>query len=215
LGANVGVLIKAGEKTRFGVTYLSPVELDFRPTPSFSGLGPGLGAILANPSSLDLGMTVPQSVMASAYHELGERWALMADFGWQNWSQFGYVQAGVENAGTTTLDLEYHDTFHGALGAQVHASEKWLLSAGAAYDSSAVSDDNRTVTLPMGEAWRFGLGAQYQVSQSVDLGMAYTFLWQGDMPVDQGTDAALRGRVSGAYEDAWISVMNVSLTWRF
>jgi long-chain fatty acid transport protein len=69
-GANIGVLIKASEKTRFGVTYLSPVKLDFGATPSFSGLGPGLTAIVGTPSQLDLGMTVPQSVMVSSYHEL-------------------------------------------------------------------------------------------------------------------------------------------------
>ena len=74
-GANVGVLIKAGEQTRFGVTYLSPVNLDFNDTPTFTGLGPGLSAILANPSQLNLGVTVPQSVMVSAYHALNDKWA--------------------------------------------------------------------------------------------------------------------------------------------
>lgn len=214
-GANVGVMIKAGDKTRVGVTYLSPVDLDFGTTPSFTGLGPVLSQILASPPKLDLGMTVPQSVMVSIYRTLNDRWAVMGDFGWQNWSQFGYVQAGVETNGTTTLNLEYQDTFHGAVGAQYKASEKWLLSGGMAYDSSAVKDENRTVTLPMGQAWRFGLGAQYQISESVNLGAAYTFLWAGDMSVDQGTDASMRGRVSGSYDNAWFSFITVNLTWRF
>lgn len=214
-GANVGMLIQASEKTRFGITYLSAVKLDYEDTPSFSGLGPGLSIILANPSKLDLGMTVPQSVMVSAYHALNENWALMADFGWQDWSQFGNVQAGVESGGTTTLNLNYQDTFHGALGAQYRASDKWLFSGGLAYDSSAVEDGNRTVTLPMGKTWRFGLGAQYQASRAINVGAAYTFMWAGDMSVDQGTDLSLRGRVSGSYDSAWFSIASLSLTWRF
>jgi long-chain fatty acid transport protein len=214
-GANVGVLIKASDKTRFGITYLSPVDLNFKDTPSFSGLGPALGQILANPAELNLGLTVPQSVMVSGYHALNERWALMADFGWQNWSQFGNVQAGVESGGTTTLHLNYEDTFHGAGGVQYRASEKWLLSGGIAFDSSAVNSQERTVTLPMGKAWRFGLGAQYQLSEKVNIGAAYTFLWAGDMPVDQGTDLSLRGRVSGSYNDAWFSFATINLTWKF
>jgi long-chain fatty acid transport protein len=218
-GANVGLLIKASEKTRFGVTYLSPVDLDFGATPSFSGLGPVLGAALAAPSELNLGMTVPQSVMVSSYHELNEQWALMADFGWQNWSEFGYVQAGVESGNTTTLNLEYQDTFHGALGAQYKGWEKWTLSGGVAFDSSAVDDSNRTVTLPMGQAWRFGVGAQYQISEKVNLGAAYTFLWAGDMSVDQQSTlpvvAGGRGRVSGAYNDAWFNFITANLTWKF
>jgi long-chain fatty acid transport protein len=191
------------------------VDLDFSATPSFSGLGPALGAVLANPGEISLGTTVPQSVMVSAHHELNEEWALMADFGWQDWSEFGNVQAGVENGGTTTLNLQYQDTFHGALGAMYKASEKLVLSGGAAFDSSSVENANRTVTLPMGQAWRFGLGAQYQLSESVNVGAAYTFLWAGDMPVDQGSDTALRGRVSGSFNDAWFNFINVNLTWKF
>ena len=214
-GANVGVLIQASDQTRFGITYLSPVKLDFEDTPSFSGLGPGLSVILANPSKLDLGVTVPQSVMVSAYHALNDQWAILANFGWQDWSQFGNVQAGVESGGTTTLDLNYQDTFHGALGAQYRATDKWLLSSGIAYDTSAVEDEDRTVTLPMGETWRFGLGAQYQVSQAISLGAAYTFMWAGDMSVDQGDDLSLRGRVSGSYDSAWFSIASLFMTWKF
>jgi long-chain fatty acid transport protein len=218
-GANVGVLIKAGEKTRFGITYLSPVKLDFGATPSYSGLGLVLSNALANPSQLDLGLTVPQSVMVSGYHELNEQWALMADFGWQNWSEFGYVQAGVENGAATTLDLQYQDTFHGAIGAQYKGWEKWTLSSGVAFDTSSVDDANRTVTLPMGQAWRFGVGAQYQISEKVNLGAAYTFLWAGDMSVDQQSvlpvAAGGRGRVSGSYDDAWFNFITVNLTWKF
>jgi long-chain fatty acid transport protein len=214
-GANAGVLIKAGEKTRIGLTYLSPVNLDFKATPDFTGLGPGLSALLLNPSQLNLGMTVPQSAMVSVYHRLSDKWAVMADFGWQNWEQFGYVQAGVEDGGTTTVNLKYQDTWHGALGAQYRASDKWLLSAGVGFDSSAVESANRTVILPMGQLWRFGLGAQYQLSQSVNVGAAATFAWGGNLSVDQGTDTSLRGRVSGSYNDTWYMFANLNLTWKF
>lgn len=214
-GGNVGVLVKVGEKTRLGVTYLSPVDLDFRDTPAFSGLGPGLSVLLANPAALDLGMTVPQTVMLSGYRTLSDRWALLANVGWQNWNDFGYVEAGVEHAGTTTLDLAYQDTWHGALGAQYQASRNWLLSGGFAYDSSPVDSEDRTVTLPLGEQWRFSLGAQYQLSRSLSVGAATTFLWAGDLAVDQGDPSSLRGRVSGAFDDAWFVLMNLNLNWKF
>jgi long-chain fatty acid transport protein len=141
----------------------------------------------------------------------------MADFGWQNWSQFGKVDAGIvsSNSPAKTINLNYQDTWHGAVGAQFHSSEKWLFSGGVAFDSSAVDNANRTVTLPMGQAWRFGLGAQYQISKAVNLGAAYEFMWAGTMSVDQGTDTSLRGRVSGGYDDAWFSFLTLNLTWKF
>jgi len=212
-GANVGLLFKVDEKTRIGVTYLSAVDLDFSDTPTFANFTP------ANPSTLDLDTKVPQSAMLSVYRTLNEQWALMADFGWQDWSQFGYVQAGVEGGATTTLNLKYQDTWHGAFGAQYRPAEKWQLSGGVAFDSSAVTSENRTVTLPMGQAWRFGLGAQYQLSPSVSIGAACTFLWAGDMSVNQTSTlpvaAGGRGDVSGSFDNAWFTFANLNLTWRF
>ena len=74
-------------------------------------------------------MTVPQSVMVSVYHALNDKWAVMADLGWQDWSEFGYVQAGVETGGTTTLESRLPGHLARRLGRPISASEKWLLRA--------------------------------------------------------------------------------------
>ena len=216
-GANVGVLIEPRKGTRVGVTYLSPVDLDFEDAPTFSNLGPGLSALVQNPRQLNLGVEVPQSVMLSLYQELNPRWGVMADFGWQNWNRFGKVEVGVETGNnlSVTKDLNYQDTWHGALGAQYKATEKWMFTGGVAFDSSAVDSAHRTVTLPMGQNWRFGLGAIYQFSQKINMGLAYEFMWGGDMPVDQGTADSLRGRVSGSYNDSWFSFVSLNMNWKF
>jgi long-chain fatty acid transport protein len=84
-----------------------------------------------------------------------------------------------------------------------------------AFDSSSVDSANRTVTLPMGRAYRFGLGAQYQLRPNLNVGASYTFMWAGDMTVDQGADLSVRGRVSGSYENSWFSIASLNLTWKF
>jgi long-chain fatty acid transport protein len=218
-GADVGVLIEPCEGTRIGLTYLSPLKLDFQATPTISVAGGNLGSLLT-PPRLDLGMTVPQSVMAGFYQELSPKWAIMADLGWQQWSQFGEVQVGVDTTFTgsphvVTGNLKYQDTWHGALGAQYRLSDKWQFMGGVAFDSSAVDSANRTVTLPMGQAWRFGVGASYQLSQAINVNAAYEFLWAGNMAVTQGSDASSRGQVSGSFNDSWFCFATLNLTWKF
>lgn len=215
-GADAGILVEPVTGTRIGVTYLSPVKLDFKATPSFSNLGVfGNRPIFTSPPQLNLGLTVPQSVMISGYHELNTKWALMANVGWQNWNQFGKVNVGVDSANpqSLTANANYQDTWHGALGAQYTASEKWLFSAGVAYDSSAVSDANRTISAPLGEAYRIGIGAQYQASKKVNVGLAYEFLWAGDMPLTQ--NSAYRGNVSGGFNGSWFSFFTLNASWKF
>jgi long-chain fatty acid transport protein len=57
-GANVGVLVEPFKGTRIGVDYMSQMKLKFSDVPQFSGIGPGLDAILRNRNaynaSLDL-----------------------------------------------------------------------------------------------------------------------------------------------------------------
>ena len=215
-GANTGILLEPAKGTRIGLTYLSAVNLDASARPEFSNLG-ALGSlpIFSNPGEIDLGFTVPQSVMVSVYQELSQRWALMFDVGWQNWDQFGKVEVGFDGPSATTLTkaLHFQDTWHGALGAQYRLSDTWTLTGGVAYDSSAVDDANRTLSLPMGESYRFGLGARWQVSQKLNFGAAYEFMWAGTMPVVQ--DSVYRGRVAGAFEDAYFCFASVDLCWKF
>ncbi|HLH52891.1 MAG TPA: outer membrane protein transport protein [Verrucomicrobiae bacterium] len=215
-GGDAGILVEPVKGTRIGVTYVSPVKLDFKATPSFSNLGIlGNQPIFSSPPQLNLGMTVPQSVMLSAYHELNAKWAVMANVGWQNWSQFGKVDVGVDSANpqSLTANLNYQDTWHGAIGAQYHASDKWQFSGGFAYDSSSVSDANRTLSAPMGEAYRIGVGAQYQLSEKLNLGAAYEFMWGGDMPVTQ--NSTYRGNVSGGFNGTWFSFFTLNASWKF
>jgi len=219
-GANLGILLEPQKGTRFGLTYLSEVKLEFSDVPEYSGLGPGLRAALAAngilSSSLDLKLTVPQMLMFSAYHELNSKWAVMGNFGWQDWSRFGRAEVGIntDNPTTLTVDSHYKDTWHFALATQYTYSPAWKFSFGIAYDSSAVSDENRTVTVPMGEIKSFAFGAQYALSPSLTLGAAYQFAWLGDMPVDQER-GPLAGRVAGEFSNTTFSFFALNLKWTY
>jgi long-chain fatty acid transport protein len=121
----------------------------------------------------------------------------------------------VDSAAPTnlTVNANYQYTWHCALGAQYRAAEDWRFSGGFAHDSSAVSDQDRTVTAPMGRAYRIGIGAEWQASESVNPGAAYEFLRAGDTPVTQ--DSIWRGRISGGFENTRFSFLTLNLTWRF
>jgi long-chain fatty acid transport protein len=217
---NLGVLVEPAKGTRFGITYLSEADIDFEDRVEFSGLGPGLRTILASrgllDAKLDLGMTLPQAVMLSAYHECTDRLAIMGNLGWQDWSQFGKVDVSVSSDTTTSLttDFDFKDTWHAALGAQYRVSAPWLLTGGVAYDSSMLDEEDISPALPVGETWRFALGTGYDWSKDVTLGAAYALAWGGDldMNVERGP---LAGRVSGTYENTALHVVSLNLDWRF
>lgn len=208
VGGFVGVMLEPQKGTRFGVTYYSPVKLDFGTTPSYNNVGPGLNTVLNSAglvgNQIDLGVTVPQRVLVSIYHELTDRLALMGDFGWDNWSQFGRVDISVSSTSLTT-NVPYQDTYHTGIGAQYRLNPDWRVNTGFGYDTSMVKDQNRSVALPVGATYKYGLGAEWQATEKYNIGMNYELTWIGDMPVNQ--NAALpgplvsRGNVVGSFNN--------------
>jgi long-chain fatty acid transport protein len=140
---------------------------------------------------------------------------LLADIGWQNWSSFGQTTVGISAATQKSVaaDLNFSDTIHLACGEQYRIAEKWLWSAGFAYDSAPVSEANRLPTLPLDRNLRFGTGIQYTLNDDVTLGAAYEYLNGGDAPfaVNRGP---LAGRVQGDFSSNVLNFVGVNLNWK-
>lgn len=217
VGGEFGVLYEPKKGTRVGVTYYSPIKLNFSDTPTFSNLGTIGGNLQANGvlnKRVDLGMTVPQHVMLSGYHELSDAWAIMGDFGWENWSQFGQVDVSVVSTTTTSLTTasKFDDTYHVGTGTQYRLNHEWLLNGGFAYDSSMVSDANRSIALPVGSTYKFGMGANWLKSSNVKLGFSYELAYVGDMSISQNR-GPLAGQVSGEYKDVMMHFFAFTMNW--
>jgi long-chain fatty acid transport protein len=216
-GGKFGVLYEISKGTRVGLTYLTKTKLDFSDKPSLSNVTrTGLATILSN-LTIDMTVRAPQQFILSGYHELSEKLAIMGDFGWENWQDFGNIDVGVYDqsggSATTTVNAHYQNTWHVALGAQYKLSDVMKVSGGAAYDSSMVDGANRTPTLPVGATWRFGAGAQYALSPTMTLGGGYEYIWTGDLPMDVNR-GPLAGRVAGEYTNMCLQVLTLTFNWK-
>ncbi|NQD74987.1 transporter [Pseudomonas sp. CrR7] len=219
-GVNVGLLYKLGERTRIGLAHTSKIDLEFKDSPHVSNISnPLLSAALnrLDVDSLELDMAVPQTVLLSVAHQLDEQWTLLGSLGWQDWSEFGEIGVEVDTnaAGTSrTVERRYKDTWHASLGAQYQVTPKLRWNMGVGYDSSAVDDKDRTVDNPMNETWRLATGFNYQVEEGLDIHLAYTLVWLGDMDVEQ-TKARSGNSLSGSYRNAALHIVGGGATWRF
>jgi len=223
-GANLGLLYEVNDGTRFGLTYKSSIKLDFQSRTHWEGLDPVLSALLRSQglldANIDLGVTVPQEVSASFYHETSPRWAVLGSVGWQQWSKFGEVEVGVDtnNPIALTTQLEFDDTWHFAGGVQYKLSDTWLLNAGIAHDSGFQDSNNVALALPVNSAWRFGIGGQKQQSEKFNWGWSLEYLTggtiksniSGSVPVILGG----RGNVVGSFNDSQFIFLAANLNWK-
>lgn len=220
VGGNIGVLITppiAG--TRFGVSYLTPVDQSFSDQGIASDLGPRLTNILQASkllnSKVKIGLTMPNMLMVSGYHELTKELAVMGNFGWQEWSQFGAVELGISGANpqSLTANLHFNDTYHGAVGAQYRLFQTWLLSCGVAYDSAALDSATRSPIFPIDRQIRGAVGVQKAVSDAITLGFQYEYLSLGSASLSRS--GPVRGTLVGDYSTNQVNVVSVNLAARF
>jgi long-chain fatty acid transport protein len=210
---NFGIMIEPDERTRIGVRYLTETKLNFKDGLNLSNVGPLVSR--ARSASLKLGVRMPQAVNVAAFRQLTDKWALLGDIGWEEWSRFGEINAQVRADGSgTTADLDARDVWHFGIGAQYRYTPQWLLSAGVSYDTSMSSDANRPIILPVGQMYRYGGGVEYDKSDELTIGAGLDLVWLGNVPVaEAGNDLA--GTVSGKYTDAYFVFASVYANWKF
>jgi long-chain fatty acid transport protein len=203
VGASLGLLLELSESTRFGLTYRT--EMDHDLDGDFNTIG-----TLKTSTNL----TIPQSITFSAYHELDDRWALMADAGWTDWSAFDKTTINI-NSGPIPIEADiprdWKDTWNAGFGAHYQWRPDWLFMAGVAYVSSAVDDGDRTPDIPVDEQWRLSMGVENEVSGKFRWGVVYTYVDLGDNKLDATNSA---GRVAGDY-DAPFHVLGAYGSWMF
>jgi long-chain fatty acid transport protein len=173
-------------------------------------------------SNIKVGIEVPQQVMGSLFIQVDDRWAVLGSVGWQQWSKFGQVQIGIDdtnNPTSLTTDLDFKDTWHFALGAQYRLNDPWLLNFGIAYDTGFQDGSDVSPLLPVNSQWRFGIGAQQQLSKSAFWGLAAEYMYGGTLDTDQqGTlPVALggRGNLDGSYENIGNLFVAAYYNWTF
>ncbi len=210
---NFGVMIEPSEGTRFGLRYLTETELDFEDDVYLSGVGPGVADLTKSLGEVELDMKMPQSLMAGVFHQVNDKWAVLGSVGWDDWSRFSRIRVKVDNLGANrVVDAGFKDTWHFGVGAQYQYTPKLMLTAGFSHDSGMAKQGALSIALPMAEMYRYGLGFRYQKSADLLLGGGLSFLWQGDLKINQTGDP-VTGRVSGQYDNVNITFLSFYVQW--
>ncbi len=205
-GYTLSTLIEPRKGTRIGIVYRSEIESDLK-------------GDLQNPSGLtpnfNLKMTYARGINVSLFHQVNPKLALLADGGWSDWSAFNFQEMSVGPL-TIPVDRGWIDTWRIGLGMQYQINKPWMLQAGMSYDSSPVAASKRTPGLPVGQWWRWSIGAQRKLNERMELGFSYTFVWFGEGNVD---NVALPpdGSVvlDGRYKQNSAHFLGINFKWKF
>lgn len=218
VGANVGLLYEFTPCSRVGLSYQSPIKLNFTAPTQFSGIRPALNTILLDRgllnSDVKIGIEVPQSAMLSLFHQMTERWALLVSSGWQNWERFGQVDIGIDSLNPTSLVVDefFTDTWHAAIGLQYGLTSRCLMNMGIGYDTKFQDTSHVQVSIPSNAALRLGLGTRYAYRNDLDFGVAVEYVAGGNLGITNHN--LIKGDVVGEFENAAVYFLSFNANWK-
>ncbi len=220
-GWNFGALLKPTDSTRLGIAYRSKVDVELDGDREITG---------APNMPTDADVSLPDTLLLSAYHEVNDQWAVMADITWTQWSRIDALvfQFADALATTNTIPVKFDDSFRYAIGASYQHDDRWKFRGGLAFDETPVpSPEFRLTALPDEDRTWLTIGAGYQHSRNLSFDIGYAHLFIDDTRINStdgypshnlvGVPNPLTEgphRVTGEYE-ASVDIISAQVNWKF
>ncbi len=198
-GFNLGALYEPRPGTRFGINYRS--EIDHTVEGDANITIPDSITLLTGRSSTKRGIeadnTTPATVWLGAYHEIDERWAVLAGATWTDWSVFEELRIQFDDGGADSVQPEnWEDSWRYSIGVNYKYSPQFILRAGFEYDESPVRKEDRTPRIPDQDRYWLAIGATYEYSDEFSFDVAYSHIFMSDYAIHD-TDLTTAGLAGG------------------
>jgi long-chain fatty acid transport protein len=212
-----GLIFQPIDRLLFGFTYLSEADIDLSGDLKTSGLQGAFDNLLGSADSITVDFDLPESFNFGLRYRVTEKLTLLADTNYQRWSQFAETNVRIDvgptgDVVTTGFDRDWKDTWHVGGAFKYLLGENHLMAMGVSYDSSPVTNKDRTADLPLDEQVRvaaaFGkenpLGLSYSVSGS--------WVYFGEGKMDQTRQGE---RFKGEFDTNYLIFIAASVNYKF
>jgi long-chain fatty acid transport protein len=193
-----GLTWQVTDKAMIGFVYRTKSEIELEGDLAFKGT-PLINLITGSPDKVKIDFDVVPLYAVGLAYDVSDDLRLIADFDYEEWSEFSnnYISIDTALGGiTTALDRKWKDTWHAGVGV-IYRMDGSAMSAGVAYDSSPVEDEDRTFDLPADEQLKFGASYSRIVRDNFAWALGLSYVWLGNGKIDQ----TLQGvRVQGEFE---------------
>ncbi len=211
-----GITFQPTDRLLFGFTYLSEADVDLSGDLKTSGLQQPLANLLGDADSITVDFDLPEAFTFGLRYRVTEKLTLLADSNYQRWSQFSQTNVRIDdiggNPGVTSFDRDWKDTWHVGGALKYDFGVNHIVAMGISYDSSPVTNKDRTADLPIDEQFRVAAayGKNNPIGLSYSLSTSYVYFGEGKM------DQTAQGeRFKGKFDTNYLVFVAASVHYRF
>ncbi|TFY90894.1 transporter [Pseudomonas kairouanensis] len=213
LGFNIGVLVQATDTTRVGLTYHSKVKYKLDGHTTVSGPASTQFLLANNRYDASLKIETPESYDLSVTQDLTDAWKLYGGATWTRWSRLKEITvnnegisaaSGALGGGLSSITEEqnWHDTWAYAVGTSYQLTKQVVLRTGLTFDQSPTNNTDRSPRIPTGDRTIFSVGLGYKVMDNMTIDLAYSYLKEEDVKINQTADAPSTASYRAKYENS-------------
>jgi long-chain fatty acid transport protein len=210
-GWNVALAVKPIEKLNISATYRSHVDLDFEDNADLRLFGVGMARYDA-----DVSVPVPAVFALSVAYDVLDN--LNVELTWDRtfWSEYEDLDfnfspnVGAANIFENPVAKNWDDADAFRIGLTWTVNDTWTLMGGFAYDQTPVPTEHIGFELPDSDAWIYSLGAQYKVSDKMDIGVAALYDYK-----ESRTAKDDKGFIDGEFTNASAFLLTVGMNYKF
>jgi long-chain fatty acid transport protein len=181
-GWQAGAAWQINPSNRIGLTYKSKVDLKLTGTANMYVTD--YKSVINDTGYMSL--TMPATAEIASFHQVTDKLALHGSINWTDWSSFEKLEAKLDKLKTVMVKEEnWEDNYRFALGATYQLDSKLALRSGVAYDMGAVSDQNRTITIPETDRIWLSIGAGYDVTEQFTVDAGFTYIVAKDASIKE------------------------------
>ncbi|HEY4077824.1 MAG TPA: outer membrane protein transport protein [Rhizomicrobium sp.] len=208
-----------------GLSYHSAVHHTLKGPLTFTLDGAGLGAAIRGATGLFTDTTARAKLATPDVAEFGvrkkinDRLTALLEVDWTGWSVFKELRVVAANPvqPSDVTNAQWHDSWMAALGVEYVLDDQWTLRGGTAYDGSPIPDSTISPRIPDADRYWISAGATYHASQSTDLKLTYSHLFNDTRDMAQSPTQpgnALRGVLTGTTESG-VNVVGLQIDYRW
>lgn len=196
IGYTLGALYDFNKSTRIGVGYRSQIKHKLKGDIDFSKM----------PMDQDVfaSITTPANLTVGIYHDINDKWSVMAELGQTYWSSFEELRIEGTQGLRSVTEEKWKDTTFYSFGASYKLNEKWKLRAGFAFDQAAVGTTYRTPRIPDSDRRWYSAGVEYKMNENLTVNAGYTYIRADNGKVNLGSTSPhdrTRGTLSATYQN--------------
>ena len=165
-------------------------------------------------NSIDVDWDNPQTAKLGLRYRLDDKNTLFTSAGWEDWSKFSNNTLALEGGALNPeirLDRKFKDTWNAGI-ALAHQEGDHATSIGVSYESSPVSDSDRTLDLPFEELYKVSFAYGWEGHKDIDFSLGGTVYLVGDASIDQTSQGV---RTKGKYDTNYIVFFGGTVRYRF